>query len=169
MRLSRITVVLLLASCIAIPALAEETSPPAHVDHFRVGAGLGIHYGGYGLNTEYLVNRYSSMSAALGFFPHAGPGWAVGATLYPLKNDRAVNPRLSGYFGRMSTLKRINIFTGQIDYEAINGGTLGGGVEWRLYKQTSVDFDLFYVIEDLPAGVAKKDYVGGSFGIGVKF
>lgn len=167
MRIFRIAAVLLLASCFSFPAFAEETPPPPHVDHFRIGAGLGIHYGGYGVNGEYLVNRYSAISAALGYFAQGGPGWAVGARVYPVGSDRPFNPRISGFVGRVATLKETDFFDTR--YKAINGGTLGAGMEWRLYKKLSMDFDLFYVFEDLPPGVEKKDHVRASIGIGVKF
>jgi hypothetical protein len=169
MRSFRIAAVMLLANFIAIPVFAEETPLPAHIDQFRIGAGVGIHYGGYGVNAEYLPNRYTSLSAALGYFVHAEPGWAAGARVYPLRNDRAFNPRISGFGGRMATIKETNLSTGSVRYKAVNGGTLGGGFDWMLSKKINMDFDLFYLFEDLPAGVKKKDYVGTSLGIGMKF
>jgi len=41
-------------------------------------------------------------------------------------------------------------------YEGRNGGTMGAGFEWRVYKQLSLDFDLFYFFKNLPAGVESK-------------
>jgi len=169
MRLSWISVVVLLVFCIETPAFAEEISPPAPLNHFRIGAGLGIPYGGFGVNTEYRINKYSSISAGLGYKNHVGPGWAVGAALYPLKNDETFNPRLSGYFGRVDTIKWTNNSTGSRRYESVLGGTLGGGFEWRVYKMLSLDFDLSYIFKDQPAGVTNDDNVGVSLGIGMVF
>jgi hypothetical protein len=155
--------------CISIPAFAEETPPPAPFNHFRIGAGLGIPYGGFGVNTEYRINTYASVNAGLGYLQHEGPGWSVGGAFYPLKNDRTFNPRVSGNFGRVATVEWTNIYTGAHSYESINGGTLGGGFEWRVYKKLSLDFDLFYIFKDLPAGVSSNNNVGASLGIGMVF
>jgi hypothetical protein len=169
MIVSRIAVAVGFICCISIPVFAEEATPPVPFNHFRVGAGIGIPYGGYGVNTEYRINRYVSVSAGLGYVHHEGPGWAVGAAFYPLKNDETFNPRISGNLGRVNTIEWTNNFTGSHRYEGVNGGTLGGGFEWRVYKMLSLDFDLCYVFEDLPAGVKNNDTVGASLGIGMVF
>lgn len=154
--------------CCAVPVLAEDSDAPAQADHFRVGAGVGIHYGGYGANTEYRINRYASVSAALGYTNHEAPAWAVGASFYPLKNDKTFNPRLSGYYGRVATIDWHNS-VGDHRYEAWNGGTLGGGFEWRVYKMLSLDFDLYYIAREHRTNVNYGSDAGASLGIGVVF
>jgi hypothetical protein len=160
---------MLFVCCITIPAFAEEPVPPAQFNHYRVGAGIGIPYGGFGVNAEYRINSYASVNAGLGYVHHEGPGWAIGGALYPLKNDETFNPRISGSFGRVATVEWTNIYTGSHRYESVNGGTLGGGFEWRVYKKLSLDFDLFYIFKDLPAGVSSNNNVGASLGIGMVF
>jgi hypothetical protein len=150
------------------PAFAEDGSSVTSDPQFRVAAGLGINYGGYGVNTEYRINQYASIDAGLGYVRHDGPGWAVGAMLYPLKNTKTFNPRLSGSYGRVATVEWNDSVHGH-RYEGRNGGTLGGGFEWRVYKQLSLDFDLFYIFKDLPAGVESNSKVGASAGIGLMF
>jgi len=146
------------------PTFAEEIGSHVVTNLIRIGAGTGIYYGGYGVNTEYHINKFSSISAGLGYVTHEVPGWAVGASLYPLKNDKIFNPRLSGYFGRVSTIK-----WSDNSYEARNGGTLGGGFEWRVYKMLSLDFDLFYIFKEKRADVGYGSDVGASAGVGVVF
>jgi hypothetical protein len=169
MNITWIASVVLVACCLSAPVFADEILPPDTANHVRIGAGIGIPYGGYGINTEYRINRYSSVSAGLGYFQHESPGWAVGATFYPLKNDETFNPRLSGYVGRVTTIEWTDVNTGRKSYEGRNGGTLGGGFEWRVYKMLSLDFDLSYIFKDLPAGVTSDNYVGASLGIGMVF
>lgn len=169
-RNSMIAVMLFLVVAVAAPAVAEQSTPIVQPNSFRIGAGAGIPYGGIGVNGEYRVNPYSSLSAGLGYVKHDGPGWALGAMLYPLKNNRTFNPRLSGFVGRTATLERTDAFNRK-SFEAINGGTLGGGLEWRIDKKLSFDFDIFYVFRDLPQGARKKDGsdVGLSTGLGLLF
>lgn len=166
---ARIAVLLVLIFvCISAPVLSEEAASPSRKNDFRIGAGVGIPYGGIGVNTEYRVNKYSSLSAGLGYAEHDGPGWAIGTMLYPLKNDKTFNPRLAGYFGRVSTIHWNDTVHGN-RFEGRNGGILGGGFEWRVQKQLSFDFDLFYIFKDLPPGFTSNRDVGASVGLGVVF
>lgn len=170
MRNSMIAVMLFLVVAVAAPVVAEQSTPIVQPNNYRIGAGVGIPYGGIGVNGEYRVNPYSSLSAGFGYVKHDGPGWALGAMLYPMRNDRRFNPRLAGFVGRTATLERTDAFN-RSSFEAINGGTLGGGFEWRIDKRLSFDFDIFYVFRDLPQGVRKKDGsdIGLSTGLGLMF
>lgn len=165
-----VVVVLFLVAAVAAPAVAEQSTTIVQPNSYRIGAGVGIPYGGIGVNGEYRVNPYSSLSAGLGYVKHDGPGLALGAMLYPLRNDKTFNPRLAGFVGRTATLERTDAFNRK-SFEAINGGTLGGGLEWRIDKKFSIDFDISYVFHDLPQGVTKKDgsNVGLSTGLGLLF
>jgi hypothetical protein len=145
-------------ACFAVPAFSAEEN------QFRLGAGRGVPYGRLGVNAEYRINSYASVGAGLGYFKHDGPGWALGAMFYPIKNDRTFNPRLTGYFGRIGT---VNWSDGS--HEGYLGGALGGGFEWRVYKKLSLDLDILYLAKDLPAGIKSNGDVGLSTGIGFLF
>jgi hypothetical protein len=159
-----VTVFLLSLVCLSVPAFAETPDSETAMKHFRIGAGVGIPYGGVGVNSEYRIKKYASVAAGLGYVTHDGPGWALGAMFYPLKNTGRFNPRLTGYAGRVATIEWNN---GR--HEGRNGGIIGGGFEWRAYRMVSLDFDLFYIIKDLPAGFQSSNDVGASVGLGVVF
>lgn len=162
MRVFSIGAVMIFLVCLGVPALSAEDN------QIRVGAGAGVPYGGLGVNAEYRINKYASVGAGLGYRQYDGPGWALGAMFYPFKNINTsintFNPRLTGYFGRIGT---VNWSDGR--HEGYLGGALGGGFEWRVYKQLSLDFDIFYLAKDLPAGVKSNNEVGLSTGIGILF
>lgn len=158
MRIFSIGAVMFFIVCLAVPALS------AGDNQIRVGAGLGVPYGGRGVNAEYRINKYASVDAGLGYRQYDNPGWALGAMYYPLKNINTFNPRLAGYFGRIGTVEWSD---GR--HEGFLGAALGGGFEWRVYKQLSLDFDAFYLAKDLPAGVQSNKDVGFSAGIGILF
>lgn len=158
MRVFSIGTVMILLVSLAVPALSAEDK------QFRVGAGAGVPYGGIGVNAEYRINEYASVGAGLGYCKYEAPGWALGAMFYPLKNTNTFNPRLTGYFGRLGTVEWSD---GR--HEGYLGGALGGGFEWRMNKQLSLDFDVFYLAKDLPSGVESNNEVGLSIGIGFLF
>jgi len=159
MRFFSIIAVTFFLVCLAVPALSADGN------QIRLGAGVGLPYGGRGLNAEYRINNYASVGAGLGYFRYDGPGWALGAAFYPLKNVNTFNPRLSSYYGRVGTLSWSD---GRKEYYL--GGTFGGGFEWRVLKNLSLDFDISYVVKDLPAGVKNNnDNVLLSTGIGIMF
>lgn len=158
MRVFSVGAALIFLVCLAVPALSAENN------QIRVGVGAGVPYGQLGVNAEYRINEYASVGAGLGYYHSDGPSWALGAMFYPLKNINTFNPRLTGYFGRVGTVKWSD---GR--HEGYFGGALGGGFEWRVYKQLSLDFDIFYLAKDLPAGVKNNNAVGLSTGIGILF
>jgi len=158
MRFFSIGAAIFLFVCLAVPALSAEGN------QFRLGIGVGVPYGGIGVNGEYRINNYASVGAGLGYFQYDGPGWALGAMYYPLKNVNAFNSRLTGYLGRLGTLKWSD---GR--HESIIGGALGGGFEWKVYNKLRLDLDIYYLVRDLPVGTKNNNDVGLSTGIGILF
>lgn len=137
-------------------AFAEEA------DRFRIGVGGGVPYGGIGMNAEYRFNNYVSATAGLGYYTHEAPGVSVGAIVYPLQNNRTVNPRLSGYFGRVSTLERKEL--SGTTYRALYGGALGVGFDWHIYKKLTFSLDVLGLIKDCPDRYKYAVSVGAGFG-----
>jgi hypothetical protein len=154
-----------LTICVAMPAFSEDNKSSFNADHFRIGIGGGVPYGGIGVNAEYKFNTYISASAGLGYYQHEGPGFAVGAMFYPLKNDGTVNPRLSAYFGRVSTYKQSTV-SGD-NYRPTYGGALGAGFDWRIYKRLTFGLDLFYLMKDAPNGY--RSGISGAAGFDITF
>jgi len=169
MKSALIVIVISLLACLSIPAFAEEGTGPVDVNQFRIGAGRGVAYGGLGINTEYRINKYASVAAGLGYKSHINPGWAVGAMFYPLKNDEIFNPRLTGYYGRVSTIGWNSSVNGH-RYEAVYGGALGPGFDWRINKRFTLGVDVLYLIRDMPANVQyRHNAINISAGIGIIF
>lgn len=151
--------------CMSTPAFSEAEKASEVPNQFRIGIGGGVPYGGIGVNGEYRFNPYGSLTAGIGYYRKEAPGFAVGAIFYPLKSDGKVSPRLSGYFGRVSTWERTS--WGVTTYRAIYGGALGAGFDWRIYKNLAFGLDLLYLLKDTPKGYSSG--IGGTAGFGIVF
>ena len=71
----------------------------------RLGFGYGISYGYLGLNGEYKLFDYLSMTGGMGYTP-GGPGWVMGARIYMNEPARRFRPRISALYGTVSVLSK---------------------------------------------------------------
>ena len=125
---------------------ASPMSNPENIDRKKgsVGAGIGVAYGVIGVNGEYAVHDYVSLSAGVGTTIFAGAGYAVGGRIYAKPLGEKWRPRLSVHYGTNSI---INV-TGAVEIqEKYDGVTVGAGFlqMFGSSQKTGLDLEVVYL------------------------
>ncbi len=133
-------------------------------ERFRLGLGVGIPYGGVGVNLELLPEDIIALTAGAGVGVD-GPGWAAGLRLYPLKKAGKFSPRMSVYYGTVAVLKDSN------GYNMDTGAAYGAGFDYKLSNNfiRGIDFELLYVDYETPEGYVEEDGGDIKLSIGYEF
>lgn len=116
-----------------------------------VGVGIGLPFGGLGVNYERQVNDFSAFTVGLGVLPD-NIGYSIGTRFYYPKLDARFRGRLSVLYG-VNTLEE-NVYTD--DYETQSGFSGGPGFSWRFSENWAFDADLFFVDNDVSEGFVEK-------------
>ena len=121
----------------------------------RFGMGYGIPYGYFGVNTEFMLFKYISMTGGMGYSP-GGSSWIMGVRVYMNEPERHFRPRISTLYGTVSVLSRR--YGPEETYENDQGYAYGIGFEWKVLdpKKYSLDFDIILTDYDVPPGYEKK-------------
>ena len=121
----------------------------------RMGLGYGIPYGYFGINGEYMLFKYCSMTGGLGYSP-GGPGWSMGFRVYINEPSRRIRPRITALYGTVSVLTKK--YGPEEMYENDQGYAYGLGFEWKFLQsgKHSLDFDIIMTDYDVPPGYEKK-------------
>jgi len=121
----------------------------------RLGFGYGIPYGHLGMNAEYMLYKYFSMTGALGYSP-GGSGWIMGVRVYINEPERLLRPRISALYGTVSVL--VKKYGPEEIYETDQGYAYGFGCEWKFLDsgKHSIDFDIIMTDYNVPPGYEKK-------------
>lgn len=108
-----------------------------------VGAGLGVPYGTFGLNAEFVVHNHLNLSAGLGSTVFAGAGYGLGAKGYFTPVGEKWRPRLSAHYGVNSIILLDHWDNG----EKFAGFVLGLGIQGMFGKNRrhGFDFDIIYI------------------------
>ena len=148
--------------------LCAITARTAEINYNEVGVGLGIPYGGIGVNYEFSpVDRFS-LDAGAGWTP-GGFGWSVGPRVYFADQSKSFRPRISASYGTVAIIKP------QFgDWKTDTGCCVGPGFQWVFgqKKNWSLDFDVLYVFYNLPRNYRQEwgtDHVKVSIGFGYHF
>lgn len=134
---------------------------------FRLGAGIGIPYGGVGVNLETALVKYVAVAVGLGL-NKTGAGWSLGARLYPFGREVRLSPRIAAYHGIIGIIEK----PGSEDAKK-SGNAYGAGFDWNLNRgalsrKDSIDFEVLYVEYDIPPGYELKGE-DIKFSIGYRF
>ena len=135
------SVLILIASCSAVGSEKSNT----------VGVGVGLPFGGLGVNYERQINDYYAFTIGLGALPD-NIGYLAGFRLYYPKPD-------SKFRGRLSVLYGVNTIEQDVhsdDYETQTGFSAGPGLSWRFNNNWAFDADLFFVDNDVSEGYLEK-------------
>ncbi len=121
----------------------------------RLGFGYGIPYGYLGINGEYMLFQYFSLTGALGYSP-GGPGWIAGMRIYINEPEKRIRPRISALYGTVSVLTKK--YGPEEIYETDQGYAYGLGIEWKFFNsgKHSLDFDIIMTDYNVPPGYEKK-------------
>lgn len=118
-----------------------------------VGFGLGLPYGGVGVNYELGVNDYFAPTLGVGLLPD-NLGWNLGVRLYYPGRDSKLRGRLTALYGTNTLIEYTGY--GESDYKTKEGFSAGIGANWRFSKTWAFDADLFVAESKAPAGAEKK-------------
>jgi len=113
-----------------------------------VGLGIGVPYGVVGINGEFAVHKYFSLSAGLGSSIFSGLGYAVGARAYLKPAENKWRPRISMHYGVNGVIASQESF-GSSSYsgKTFSGLTLGLGtlVMFGERRKYGFDFEVVYL------------------------
>lgn len=113
------------------------------------GFGLGLPYGGIGVNYELSFNDYAVPIVSIGYMPD-NVGWNGGIRLYYPGRESKFRGRITGLYGTNTLLEKKSSHSSQ--YNTENGFSGGVGFNWRFGQSWAFDHDLFFVNSDVPAG-----------------
>jgi len=114
-----------------------------------VGLGLGIPYGMFGLNGEFNLIDYFSLSGGIGTTVFAGMGYCIGAKLYAIKAGEKFRPRFSVFYGINSMIIILDEFNNVDVGEAFSGISMGLGFCQMIFgkrRNHGFDVDLIYFV-----------------------
>lgn len=129
-------------------------STPAFCAKFEhvFGAGVGLPYGGLGVNYEFGVCDYFAPVFGLGLVPD-NVGWNAGARLYYPGRESTFRARLTALYGTNTIIERAD---SDEEYDTETGLSGGIGINWRFAQHWAFDADLFFVDQDIPDGYEKE-------------
>jgi hypothetical protein len=122
-----------------------------------IGIGLGLPYGGFGINYELGISDYFAPTFGVGYLPD-NLGWNVGARLYYPDRSAKIRGRVTVLYGTNLLIERRN-WSGGEEYETDEGISAGVGFNWQFSQNWAFDGDLFYTDYEIPEGYEEK---GGS-------
>jgi hypothetical protein len=124
MSIKKIISVFILSICTSLSVADDNVVEASEVDNIGFSVGLGIPYGGLGINISRDIAEQFEITGGLGVF-----GWAVGGRYYP--SQESPRFRLSGIYGT-NTIVMIetcgyagsssNCISEYKDYQGINFG-----------------------------------------------
>lgn len=114
------------------------------------GLGLGIPYGGIGVNIEFnpllpgslgkSIHDYSTISIGLGF-TNAGSAYSIGLRVYPFGKDNKIKLRFGIYQGTVA------IYNWSSDSLNLEGYALSTGALYKINNNFALDCDFVYIAE----------------------
>ncbi len=121
----------------------------------RLAPGYGIPYGFLGVNGEFMLFDYISISGGMGYSP-GGSSWVTGFRVYMNEPEKQFRPRISTFYGTVSVLSKK--YFNEETYENDQGYAYGLGFEWKILNPSrySVDFDIILTDYDVPPGYEKR-------------
>ena len=121
-----------------------------------LGFGVGLPYGGIGVNLELGMNDYFAPFAAVGSLPD-NVGWNLGARLYYPGRGARFRGRLTALYGTNALVeKRDYYYGGDTQYDTEEGFAAGVGMNMRFSRHWAFDIDLLGADVNLPRGYERK-------------
>lgn len=120
-----------------------------------IGIGLGLPYGGIGVNYELGLTDYFAPTFGFGYVPD-NVGWNVGARLYYPDRNAKIRGRATILYGTNVLLEKRSWFGGEEEYETDEGISAGLGFNWRYSQGWAFDADVFYTDYEIPQGYEEK-------------
>lgn len=115
----------------------------------QLGLGMGIPYGGVGVNLEFStllpgklgqrLHRCSSLLIGSGF-SGAGSAYSIGLRIYPMGKERSGRPRFGFHYGTVAIYEWWGGESSNIE-----GMALSAGLFYKIGRRWAVDGDLIYI------------------------
>ncbi len=137
MRIATVVLTAVLA-CASIGSGQEGQAQLSRMHSF--GIGLGVPYGGVGINGDYGVSRHVSLTGGFGHSMQAGPGYAVGARMQLRGPDARFRPRVFVVYGTNAYLRIV--IDGEEETTTYSGVSTGAGFRWTFGASNRHGFDL---------------------------
>lgn len=156
-RVSLMVVIVVVGLFAASMAQAQTLSP------YRLGVGLGVPYGGVGLNAEMQGNNQLAPTIGVGSMLGAGLGWSLGAHYYlkPSEGDKHKGSRITLLFGTNALAEPNSSFSSLSDQKLMTGVSLGFGTQGKNWN-----FDLLF---ELSTSSAPNGYSQSTGAIDLSF
>ena len=118
------------------------------------GFGIGLPYGGVGVNYELGLNDYFAATAGVGALPD-NVGWNAGVRFYYPGRNYKFRGRLTALYGTNTVLEREGYY--ETEYDTETGFSGGIGFNWRFARNWAFDGDLFFADDNVPDGYERKN------------
>jgi hypothetical protein len=125
-----------------------------------IGIGAGIPYGGLvGLNGELMIVKNLNATVGIGLAERIA-GYNVGAKYYLRDGEKALRPRISGYYGVNGTLEMSGGSKGD-ETKTYSGLSIGIGLQWMWGESLKhgLDVDLIYLALSVLAGDVDRESI----------
>ncbi len=136
-----------------LPIFVLAAGAKANEFEHNLGIGIGLPYGGWGLNYEFGATDYFAPTFGIG--ERRDTQWNVGFRLYYPGKSAKFRFRTTFLYGSNTIIKR-EYPNGRSEYEAREGASAGPGFNWRFGEKWGFDFDFFIVDSDIPDGYEEK-------------
>ncbi len=147
-KITGFSLIMLFLSSLYTPVFADDIENV-------IGFGVGLPYGGFGINYELGLTDYFAPMIGVGALPD-NVGWNVGARLYYPDRSAKFRVRATCLYGTNTLLEERSWWNNEEEYTTDEGISAGFGFNWRFAQSWAFDFDLFYVDSDIPAGYEEK-------------
>jgi len=114
-------------------------------DKGRAGVGVGIPYGGIGVNLEIKLNDYFALTTGIGSMKNY-LSLIGGVKVYMFSAGHYFRPRISVYYGN------IGVIANKVS-DGLSGSAFGVGFDRKISNSWSIDFDVLKTFYSVPKGV----------------
>jgi hypothetical protein len=132
----------------------------------RLGMGVGIPYGIFGLNLGLRLGDIMEATGGYGTAHNGFKGWAIGGRLYPFQRPGTFRPRLSAFYGVVGIVTNRVSAKRNVTVDIFRGLALGVGFDGLFFVRHSIDFDLFYTDAVAPEKYKRNNQVRQFISIG---
>lgn len=140
---SYILVLLLINICLTLQTYAQPNSKNENSKNYinsYFGLGIGLDYGGIGIQAEFLPSKYVGLFAGAGY-ALIDPAFNAGISV-KLSPGKKFCPTLVAMYGYNAVLIRKDLYGGMMaNSDIYNGPTVGAGAELKIGKRKQNKFN----------------------------
>ncbi|MBT3168769.1 MAG: hypothetical protein HN952_00430 [Candidatus Cloacimonetes bacterium] len=115
-----------------------------------MGMGIGVDYGGFGINTEIRTSNKLAVTVGFGTMLDYGLGYSFGTRYYLRGQNQTWQPRISVLYGtNVAAIEEYyDYYDYYTEYKLYSGLDIGIGQKWAWgrTKKHGMNFDLLFII-----------------------